>query len=259
PKARVVWVSGTVDVEPPLPDKLTGVIRQSSLLGSGSNITLEPLEDSNGTLAAGAEIPLRYEGLQLLPPEFKNVGTELAGAVKQFREANVVSRVNEQLDRLGKTLDAAQTTIVHVDEIVKDEKVRQGIRDSIESIRLASVDVRSVAGKADKLTGDLENSLTKFNATADTATAAVISTRTRIDEIAKSTADRMEEVSRLLKQANDMARKVNEGTGTAGKVINDPRLYENLVDTAGELNATIKDLQRLVRQWEQEGVSLKLR
>jgi ABC-type transporter Mla subunit MlaD len=69
----------------------------------------------------------------------------------------------------------------------------------------------------------------------------------------------MDEVSRLLQQANEITRKVNEGQGTAAKAINDPRLYENLVSTADQLNATIKDLQRLVRQWEQEGVSLKLR
>jgi DNA-binding Lrp family transcriptional regulator len=41
--------------------------------------------------------------------------------------------------------------------------------------------------------------------------------------------------------------------------VNDPRLYESLVETAKELNATVSDLRRLVNQWEQEGVSLKLK
>jgi ABC-type transporter Mla subunit MlaD len=116
PQNRTVWVEATVDVAPPLPDKLVGYIRQSSLLGSGSNIVLEAAPDATGTLAAGAEIPLVYEGLQLLPPEFKAVGAELTSTLKQFREAKVVDRVNEQLERVGKTLDAAQLAITHADD-----------------------------------------------------------------------------------------------------------------------------------------------
>jgi len=40
--------------------------------------------------------------------------------------------------------------------------------------------------------------------------------------------------------------------------VNDPKLYEAMVDTIQELNGTVKDLKRLVQQWEQEGVSLKM-
>ena len=42
-------------------------------------------------------------------------------------------------------------------------------------------------------------------------------------------------------------------------VVNDPKLYESLVDSAKELNATISDFKRLVEQWEQEGISFKLK
>jgi hypothetical protein len=41
--------------------------------------------------------------------------------------------------------------------------------------------------------------------------------------------------------------------------MNDPKLYQSLVETTMELNATVKDLHRLVEQWEQEGVTLKLK
>ena len=60
-------------------------------------------------------------------------------------------------------------------------------------------------------------------------------------------------------QFQSIAEKVEKGQGTAGALVNDPKLYESLVDTSRELNLTIKDLQRLVQQWEQEGVTLKLK
>ena len=42
-------------------------------------------------------------------------------------------------------------------------------------------------------------------------------------------------------------------------MVNDPKLYQSLVDSARELNLTIVDLRRLIDQWEQEGASIKLK
>ena len=55
-----------------------------------------------------------------------------------------------------------------------------------------------------------------------------------------------------------LSSKIDQNQGTAGKFVNDPRLYEAMVDTAREMRATVSDLRRLVQQWEQEGVQLKL-
>ena len=55
-----------------------------------------------------------------------------------------------------------------------------------------------------------------------------------------------------------IANKIDKGDGTAGKLVNDPKLYEGLSDSAAELHLTIKDLRRLIQQWEQEGVPFKL-
>ena len=62
----------------------------------------------------------------------------------------------------------------------------------------------------------------------------------------------------VLDQFQTAAAKINQGKGTAGLLINDPKLYESLVDVSKTLNATVADLQRLIQQWEQEGVPLKL-
>jgi hypothetical protein len=52
---------------------------------------------------------------------------------------------------------------------------------------------------------------------------------------------------------------VDKGQGTAALLINDPKLYQSLVDNSRELNVTIATLKRLADQWEQEGVALKLK
>jgi hypothetical protein len=53
--------------------------------------------------------------------------------------------------------------------------------------------------------------------------------------------------------------KVDKGQGTAGQLVNDPKLYQSLNDTARQLDKTVADLQRLIEQWEQEGIDLRLK
>jgi len=63
----------------------------------------------------------------------------------------------------------------------------------------------------------------------------------------------------VLDRLDSVANKIDQGKGTAGLLVNDARLYQGLVDTSKDLNLTIKDLQRVVQQWEQEGIALKLK
>jgi hypothetical protein len=69
----------------------------------------------------------------------------------------------------------------------------------------------------------------------------------------------MLQVSKSLDSIQAITGKVNAGEGTAGMLVNDPKLYQSLVENSRELNLTITDLRRLVDQWEQEGVTLKLK
>jgi phospholipid/cholesterol/gamma-HCH transport system substrate-binding protein len=79
-----------------------------------------------------------------------------------------------------------------------------------------------------------------------------------IESIGKQLTARLEQISRTLDHFQSIAGKIDTGQGTAGQLVNDPKLYQALVDSAMQLNQTIADLSRLVEQWEQEGMSLKL-
>jgi uncharacterized membrane protein YdfJ with MMPL/SSD domain len=58
---------------------------------------------------------------------------------------------------------------------------------------------------------------------------------------------------------HDITDKINKGQGSAGLAVNDSKLYQALVDDSRELNTNLNVMQRLLEQWEQEGLSLKLK
>jgi phospholipid/cholesterol/gamma-HCH transport system substrate-binding protein len=79
------------------------------------------------------------------------------------------------------------------------------------------------------------------------------------DQANKQLTDRLTQIAGVLNQMQSISQKINAGNGTAGLLVNDPRLYEALVDSTRELNASVTDLHRLIDQWEQEGVTLHLK
>jgi phospholipid/cholesterol/gamma-HCH transport system substrate-binding protein len=60
-------------------------------------------------------------------------------------------------------------------------------------------------------------------------------------DLASSGNDLVQRLTKVSEQVNDITRKINEGQGTMGRIVNDEALYNNL-------NAAIRDTQDVIRQ-----------
>src|SRR5439155_19395302 len=61
------------------------------------------------------------------------------------------------------------------------------------------------------------------------------------------------EFTALVRQLNDAVAKINNGNGTAGKIINDPAVYESINDILIGINES-KMLRWLIRSRQQKGI-----
>jgi hypothetical protein len=50
--------------------------------------------------------------------------------------------------------------------------------------------------------------------------------------------------------------KINEGEGTAGRLINDGKLYENLLENTEQLQILLEDLIPVIEKLKEKGVTL---
>jgi phospholipid/cholesterol/gamma-HCH transport system substrate-binding protein len=89
----------------------------------------------------------------------------------------------------------------------------------------------------------------------DPATQAV----NRMNDLANKLIDSAERISSLVGELNKLAMKLNSNEGTAGKLLNDPALYNNLLDATKQLTDLMKDFRELVKTWNEKGVPLKLK
>ena len=250
-----VDIEAVVDRNPPLPANLQASITTPNALGGGNAIDLTIAgERPQGVLAAHASIPAQYVGLQLnlIPPSISQtagqigaVSEELTRTLKQFRESGsiedldkTIKTVAEQSKKVGKVFDSLQSVL--------GDSVTQG------NLRMTIQNLRTTTDKLNTLADSLQTA-------SSTATATIKGAGKDIDAMSKQVGDRLTEISAVLASVQSVMDKVDKGQGTAGQLINDPKLYQSLVDTSRELNKTVADLQRLVEQWEEEGVDLRLK
>jgi ABC-type transporter Mla subunit MlaD len=261
-------------VDPPLPANIEGRIR-TQLFGGGASISLvlvEPPGDSpqtrpatallpvaniqpRGNLAADATIQATFLGIDLLPKEFSDLSVELRRTSEQFREAQVIPKLASAVDTFKVTVDKAGNLIDSMNRIVGDEKAQKNVNESLENFRLASQSAVKIGKQLETLS---EKANLRLDEVAGNSNKLLVNANTKLDDITKNLGERLVQVARTLEQFEAISRKINEGNGTAGMLINDPVLYETLVDVSKELKLTISDLKRLVEQWEQEGVPFKL-
>jgi phospholipid/cholesterol/gamma-HCH transport system substrate-binding protein len=250
-----VTIDATVDRDPPLPANLRAQIITASALGGTSLINLDVNgEKAQGALGPDAKIRADYVGLQLnlIPPSIAQtadqvgqLSEELRKTVKQLRESGTigdldttVKSINAQALKIGDFFDSLQN-------VFGDKKTQTDLKTAITNLRATTDKLSTVADSIQK--------------TSDSANVTIKSTQKDIDVLSKQIGDRLVQIAGALDSVQSIMQKVDKGQGTAGQLINDPRLYQSLVDTVRQLNSTVNDLKRLVDQWEQEGVDLHLK
>jgi phospholipid/cholesterol/gamma-HCH transport system substrate-binding protein len=247
-----VYIDASVDRSPPLPGNVHALIR-TAVVSGGASIALETTDSTpQGALQENQTIPGTFLGTDLIPTEITELATELRQTAAQFRESNIVAHLDEQVTNVGHAIDSIRG-------LVEDKQLRSDLAESLASIRSTTAKTDRIATNLEKFSSNLNQLSTDASAAIGEARTTIGKTEAEILSLSKQTSQRLEQTSRLLDQFYAIAEKVNKGQGSAGALVNDPRLYESLVETAKELNATVSDLRRLVNQWEQEGVSLKLK
>ncbi|HEV7298612.1 MAG TPA: MlaD family protein [Tepidisphaeraceae bacterium] len=246
PDNENVDILAQINRELNLPANVQGTIRQTNVFGGGAAISLDLTNGQpEGQLADGAKLQSRFAGSGLIPPEIAELASDLRETSRQFRESNVVPNMNAQLTKIG-------TLIEELTNFVTDTETQDNLRKSLANVRTATE-------SANRITANFERFSAKLESIGDNTDRVVTKAGDSVDDLSKQLTERMSQISQLLHTTQSIAAKIDKGEGTAGRLVNDPKLYAGLVETTESLNLIVRDMQRLVQQWEQEGVSLKLK
>jgi phospholipid/cholesterol/gamma-HCH transport system substrate-binding protein len=249
PEGADIVIDALIEADPPLPANLEGRIKQTSLLGASATITLEPGPDELDPASRPATTNASTAGLPLYLVEGANLRAEYV----------------PDITSLGDNIRGLTTSI---QGIIGDPKVKDDIHVSLANIRATTESAKQLGARLEKLSDRLDqiaeessgtmseahDTVKDVRATVKDAGAMVNDGRAELRRFSANLNQRMEQVALSLQHVQSVARKIDQGKGTAGQLINDPKLYESLADTAAEMNLMVKDMRRLIQQWEQEGI-----
>ena len=127
----------------------------------------------------------------------------------------------KSFDNIKHTLETFDKTAVRLDNMVASEQSKiSNIFSKVEAIST------NLANNSDKISNVIKN----FSSISDTLAKA---------NIAKT----IDKASNALAQVSDVMEKINKGQGSAGLLVNDTKLYNNLTAASGSLDSLMKDME----------------
>lgn len=199
-----------------------------------SNAKLKLMKRGLGSSYLEIEVDPRKELVAVDPdkPETKFLmdgmivqGTE--GSTSEFLSESTQKKLEELVDGIGRL-------VANLNDITGDQQNKDNLRATLANLKDATA-------QATETLKDIE----KFSE-AGTKTA---------DQMTESLAKLTGSISEL----ELILHKVNEGKGTAGRLINDATLYESLVESGKELDSLIVELRLFIAKAKESGVPLKLK
>jgi predicted nucleic acid-binding Zn-ribbon protein len=104
-----------------------------------------------------------------------------------------------------------------------------------------------------------KETIQEFRKFAVAGTTTLKSADAKTEELVVAMIDTSEEVSKAAAQLRLILEKINSGQGSAARLINDGRFYENLLENTHQIQLLLEELKSFVAQARNKGVPIKLK
>ncbi len=163
-------------------------------------------------------------------------------------------------------LRGLQGTMVRVNRTLDAMYAVLGDVDNQRNIKVSMANLAKAAASAIDAMEAIKALANKGTAIADEGAQAIRSVNnlttqasTDLRALTNKLIDDADKISMLMMTLNKVAMKLDAGEGTAGKLFNDPALYQSLLEMTKEMNTLIKDFDALTKQWKERGVEIKVK
>ena len=165
-----------------------------------------------------------------------------------------------------RTLARLDDALGHVNEVFGDPTNQANFKAGLNNFKTAAdaaaqamEQIKTLVAAAKKTLADVSVvAKTGSKTFADVSTAAKGSAK-RFDELAAKLIVNADQLGRAVTIFNRIAAKMESGDGTAGKLINDPALYNALLGATRQLKISLARLQEVLEQWKEHGVKMHLK
>lgn len=190
------------------------------------------------------------KSLAIIPDYDRNDVAVSGDTLNSMIEDGIMELVNDKLtplqDKVEHTIESADSLLTSLNKVL-DDTTRYSIRSTFKELNATAKAFKSTAvaldgviqgnsGKMDRTFTNLDEMTTNFNKFSDTLAQM---------DIAQITTDLENVIADFEKVSNNLA----DGQGTAGKLLNDDKVYNNLDRATKQLEQLLQDIKLNPRRY----------
>ena len=224
--------------------------------GYRSNLAIEMADNINGTLD-GTVGPFMQDTHDLVASLKKT--TDLIGGNFEPVDPEKIAK-GEAQPNIQTLIVRMNGLVAHTDDVVADPRMREDLRATLAATKEAAANANIAIKSANGTISELGRKIgTAVDSTSGDANKTMLQMRETLGVMQAKYGKLADELNKTAAGVNALLDAVNKGEGTAGKLVHDPELYENMNDAAKRLDKAFEEVRLLVEKFKREGVDLKIK
>lgn len=179
----------------------------------------------------------------------------------------------ESQKKLDELITGLISLITNANDIVRDPNVKINFKATLANLTDASKEATDRLRQAKDTLEHVEDTLSKasqaieqakpaiedFHKLASTGTDTLKGFDAKAERLVVALADASGELGRTAVELRLTLEKINSGDGTAGRLVNDGKLYEKLLENTEQVKSMVEQIKAFVEQARLRGLPLKLK
>jgi len=143
-------------------------------------------------------------------------------------------------------------------------EVQAKLEDLVDSVTVLSDNANAIIGDDEnqinikKMITSIETAFSRVDATMQSIRRLSDTGVGKVEILSDKIISAAEQLEGVLSESRQILVKIDSGEGTAGKMVNDGRLYEDLLESSQELRMMLEQIEELVAETREKGVRIKL-
>lgn len=182
----------------------------------------------------------------------------------------------ESQQKLSDLIEGINRFVANANDIIGDQDSKDNLKKTLTNVAEASEQAKKTMKEFERLaaagTTIIEHADAKVDAVVTTLTStseeirkfAAAGTTTlegadaKAEKLVTSLVDTSEQLSAAMGELRLILEKVNEGQGTAARLLNDGTFYENLLENTEQLQKLLEELKTFIAEWKNKKIEVKL-
>ncbi|MFB0552016.1 MAG: MlaD family protein [Phycisphaerae bacterium] len=158
----------------------------------------------------------------------------------------------ESQKKLDEVAEGLRTFISNANDII-------GLPSNKENLQKMLANLADASQQATETMQQAKQTIEEFRKFAAAGTTTLTNADAKAEELVAAMVDTGEEIGKAAAGLRQILEKVNNGQGSAAKLINDGRFYERLLENTQQLQLLLEEIKSFVTTSRDKGVPIKLK